>query len=129
MKDKPALMTISEPNLEQILETHHILKEKLQKAMDGSSNELLDMASISQDNLCAIGKWIYGEAKTKYGHLPEYEEVRNLHAELHARAGEVLIEHQLGNEDLAEALFKTKFRRASSNNQLAFARLFSAANR
>jgi Chemoreceptor zinc-binding domain len=127
LKDEPAQITISEPSLKQILDTHHVLKEKLQKMMEGSNSEPLDAAVISQDNLCAIGKWLYGEGKATYGHLSEYEDVRKAHAELHARAGEVLIEHQLGDADFAEVLFKTKFRRASSNNQLAFTHLFKAA--
>jgi Chemoreceptor zinc-binding domain len=129
LNTESAQIAISEPSLKQILDTHHLLKEKLQKVMDGNEDEPLNVAIISQDNMCAIGKWLYGEAREVYGHLPEYEDARILHAQLHICAGEVLTEHRVGNMDYAEVLFRTKFRRASSNNQLAFTHLFQAAKR
>lgn len=122
-------MPISALNLQQALDIHHALKEKVQKVIDGNINESLDITAISQDNLCAIGKWLYGEGKTLYAHLPEYESVRKAHATLHVCAGEVLTEHCIGNEDQAKQLFRTKFRSASSVNQMEFTRLFKAASR
>jgi len=117
----------SDFNLERLLDTHHALKKKLLKQMDGTSSEPLDAITLSQDNLCSIGKWLYGKGKDLYGHLPEYEAARKVHAELHVCAGEVLTQHQIGNEEEAQTLLKTKFRSTSSKNQLEFTRLFSAA--
>jgi Chemoreceptor zinc-binding domain len=119
--------TLSSTNLKQILDTHHVLKKKLQAELNGAGNGSLDVVTISHDNACAIGKWLYGEGKALYGHLPEYESARKVHAELHLCAGEVLSEHYVGNLDQAQILFKTKFRTSSSKNQIEFARLFSAA--
>jgi hypothetical protein len=127
LNTEPKSEGLSNPNLKQILDTHHALKEKLQNVMDGTSRENLDIAVLSQDNSCTIGKWLYGEGKDSYGHLPEYESARQVHAELHLCAGEVLTQHQLGNEEHAQELLKTKFRTTSSKNQLEFARLFGAA--
>ena len=124
---KPKAEALSGLNLKQLLDTHHALKKKLQDAMDGTSPERLDVAELSQDNLCAIGKWLYGEGKDLYGHLPAYEDARKVHAELHLCASEVLTQHQIGNEEHAQALLKTKFRTTSSKNQMEFTRLFSAA--
>ena len=89
--------------------------------------EPLDIGTLSQDDVCAIGKWLYGEGKTLYGHLPEYETARQVHAELHLCAGEVLAQHQMGNQDQALAILKTKYRTTSSKNQMEFTRLFKAA--
>jgi len=114
-------------NLEKLLDTHHALKKKLLKQMDGTSTERLNANDLSQDNLCSIGKWLYGKGKELYGHLSEYEAARKVHAELHVCAGEVLMQHQIGNEEKAQELLKTKFRSTSSKNQMEFTRLFSAA--
>jgi hypothetical protein len=106
-----------------------VLKEKLQKALGGNNDEGLEVAVISKDHLCTIGKWLYGEGKSLYAHLPEYEAMRKVHAERHMCAGVVLTEHQVGNKDYAELLFKTKFRTVSNKNRMEFTRLFKAANR
>lgn len=124
---EPKALTVSGVDLKYVLDTHHLLKKKLLDQMDGTSTEPLDVATLSQDDMCAIGKWLYGEGKTLYGHLPEYEIARQVHAELHLCAGEVLTQHLIGNQDHALALLKTKYRSTSSKNQMEFTRLFKAA--
>ena len=122
-----SIKALSNISLKQLLDTHHVLKKKLQAEISGAGNGALDVVTLSQDNACAIGKWLYGEGKNLYGHLPEYESARKVHAELHLCAGEVLSAHYIGNLDQAKILFKTKFRTSSSKNQMEFTRLFSAA--
>lgn len=124
---EPKVLALSGINLKYVLDTHHMLKKKLLDEMDGTGAEPLDIGTLSQDDVCAIGKWLYGEGKTLYGHLPEYETARQVHAELHLCAGEVLAQHQMGNQDHALAILKTKYRTASSKNQMEFTRLFKAA--
>lgn len=124
---EPKTLAHSGINLKYVLDTHHMLKKKLLDEMDGTGVEPLDIGMLSQDNVCAIGKWLYGEGKTLYGHLPEYETARQVHAELHLCAGEVLAQHQMGNQDHALAILKTKYRTTSSKNQMEFTRLFKAA--
>lgn len=124
---EPKVLALSGIDLKYVLDTHHLLKKKLLEEMDGTGAERLDVAAISQDDVCAIGKWLYGEGRTLYGHLPEYETARQVHAELHLCAGEVLTQHQIGNQDYAFALLKTKYRTTSSKNQMEFTRLFKAA--
>ncbi len=124
---EPKVLALSGIDLKYVLDTHHVLKKKLLDEMDGTGGEPLDIGTLSQDNVCAIGKWLYGEGKTLYGHLPEYETARQVHAELHLCAGEVLAQHQMGNQDHALAILKTKYRTTSSKNQMEFTRLFKAA--
>jgi Chemoreceptor zinc-binding domain len=116
-------------DLKQALDIHHVLNEKLQNTLEGNNDAGLEVAVISQDNLCTIGKWLYGEGKQLYAHLPEYEAMRKVHAELHTCAGEVLTEYQVGNADYADVLFKTKFRTVSNKNKMELTQLFRAANR
>ncbi len=124
---EPKVLALSGIDLKYVLDTHHMLKKKLLDEMDGTGAEPLDIGTLSQDDVCAIGKWLYGEGKTLYGHLPEYETARQVHAELHLCAGEVLALHQMGNQDHALAILKTKYRSTSSKNQMEFTRLFKAA--
>lgn len=114
-------------NLRQVLEAHQAWKGRLQKVLDGSSDEVFDVETVSQDCNCFLGKWIYSEGKKLYSHMPEYESVRHAHASFHECAGEVLTQHEMGNVVEAESLLKTKFRSASNKNQLELTRLFSAA--
>jgi hypothetical protein len=116
-------------DLKQALDIHHVLNEKLQNTLEGNNDAGLEVAVISQDNLCTIGKWLYGEGKQLYAHLPEYEAMRQVHAELHTCAGQVLTEYQVGNADYADVLFKTKFRTVSNKNKMELTQLFRAANR
>lgn len=111
-------------NLKQALEAHQALKGRLQKVLDGESNEHLDIAIVSQDVHCELGKWLYGNGKKLYGQLPGYEFVRTVHEEFHVCAGEVLSQHQAGLVQDAEALFKTKFRTISNKNQMLLTDFF-----
>ena len=116
-------------DLRQVLDAHVAWKGRLQKVLDGTSTEHFDIAKASEDCHCFLGKWIYGEGKSMYGRLPEFESVRSAHAAFHACAGKVLAEHMLGNGDEATHLLSTKFRSASNRNQLELVRLFTAARR
>ncbi len=111
-------------NLKQALEAHQALKGQLQKVLDGESNETLDIAIVSQDVHCYLGKWIYGNGKKYYGHMPGFEDVRSAHEDFHVCAGEVLTSHQAGHLQEAEALFKTKFRSISNKNQMLLTDFF-----
>lgn len=65
---------------------------------DGS----LDPEKTEQDNLCALGKWIYGVG-SGLQHLPEYETLRTEHARFHQCAAKVIRCAQtskVGAEDL-----------------------------
>lgn len=116
-------------NLKQVMDAHNAWKGRLQQVLDGTSTEQLDIATVSADCNCFLGKWIYGEGKTLYGRMREYEDVRKAHAEFHVHAGEVLTQHLLGNQEESERILNTKFRSASNRNQLQLVRLFTAAKR
>jgi Chemoreceptor zinc-binding domain len=114
-------------NMAQVLEAHRAWKARLQKVLDGTSEENFDIAVASEDFHCFLGKWIYSEGKSLYSHLPEYESLRQAHAEFHVCAGQVLQQHELGNQTFAEVILKTKFRTASNKNQMEITNLFRAA--
>jgi Chemoreceptor zinc-binding domain len=120
-------LALSGLNLQQVLDAHTAWKSRLVNIIEGTSLETPDIAAVSRDNACFLGKWIYSEGQALYGHLPEFELVREVHAEFHCCAGEVLSEHLLGSTKTAETLLKTKFRKISNKNQLALTSLFTKA--
>ena len=113
-------------NLQEVLGAHMAWKQKLSSTLNGTSTERYEVSTISQDTLCVLGKWLYGPGKKLYSQLPEYEALRKIHAEFHICAGEVLVEHEKGNQDAASKILNGKFRDASNNIQLDLVRLFSS---
>jgi hypothetical protein len=74
-------------DLDAAIGAHAEWKLKLRSAAE--KKESLDVATISGDNNCPLGKWLHGEAKTKYGSLPHYQDCVSNHAHFHSEAGKV----------------------------------------
>jgi len=120
--------TLTGLNLKDALAAHDAWKDKLNAELSGASKVPIDVTKIEHDNLCVLGKWLYGSGKDKYSHLPEYESARKAHTAFHLAAAEVVIAHQSGNTEKAGVLLKSNFRVASNNNQLELVRLFTVAH-
>jgi hypothetical protein len=70
--------------------------------VNGTSKESLDPEVIGTDNKCALGQWLYGEAK-QHAQLPEYAALIKQHAEFHKSASEVLRLALAGQAEMAKA--------------------------
>jgi len=123
----PEEAQLSGLNLQEVLGAHMAWKEKLTSTLNGTSTERYDVATVSQDTLCVLGKWLYGPGKKNYSHLPEYEALRKIHADFHLCAGKVLVEFEKGDKLNAEKILKGTFREASNQIQLELVSLFSSA--
>jgi hypothetical protein len=123
----PEEKSLSGLDLQQVLGAHMAWKEKLQTTLDGKSTEKLDPRVVAQDNLCVLGKWLYGPGKPLYSHLPAYETLRRTHADFHLCAGEVLTKYQSNNPNAAAVLLRGKFRSTSNKIQLDLVQLFASA--
>lgn len=77
-------------NFKTALEAHIKWKLRLQGVIDGSGTEVLDPRVVSQDNQCALGKWIYGQGGKDYGSNPEFKELVASHTNFHKCAGHTL---------------------------------------
>lgn len=115
--------------LKQALDSHATWKNELQTLIQSEDCENLDVVIASGDCYCTLGKWLYGKGKAFYGRMPEFEELRLTHANLHLCAGEVLTQHILGNSKEAKSLLKTKFNFALNKNKVDLVRLFAAAKK
>lgn len=114
-------------NLKEALDAHEAWNGRLKSVLDGTSTESIQVSEIAQDCNCHLGKWIYGPGKKSHSSYEEYEILRKTHAEFHLCAGEILMEHQAGNDGVADKLLKTKFRNLSNRIQLDLVRLFTKA--
>ena len=96
----------------EIIGAHVMWKQRLTAFLAGNSTEELKPDMIRLDDRCALGKWIYGEGQPM-SHLPRYEEVRELHAQFHQYAADVVNLHLAGNTAEAEKLLQGEYSRLS----------------
>ncbi|MGA7179897.1 MAG: CZB domain-containing protein [Thiobacillaceae bacterium] len=95
-----------------IIGTHVLWKKRLLALLDGTSQETLDPESISVDNNCALGKWIYGDGQS-YASASTFETVRSMHAEFHRLAAQVVSLHKAGKKDEAEYVLQHEYSKLS----------------
>lgn len=65
----------------------------------GTSKEKLDPKTIAKDNVCDLGKWLYGDGQ-RYAGEPEFPELIKTHAAFHRSAAFVveLVDQRKGAE-------------------------------
>jgi len=114
-------------NLKQVLDAHLAWNERLTRYLAGTSEENLDVTQIAPDNLCILGKWIYGPGGKQFAQRQEFQDLRNTHKEFHLTAGQVLTHHNQGNRQAAGQLLASKFRALSGKIQLNLIRLYASA--
>lgn len=76
-------------NFLDAINAHVMWKQRLLKYLDGTSTEDLNPDQITKDNLCMLGKWIYGN-EDRYIKSPVFEDVRGKHAEFHQTAAQIV---------------------------------------
>lgn len=74
-------------DLDKAGQAHAEWKVKLRLAI--AKQETLDVATIGADNCCPLGKWLHGDAKSKFGAHPAYRDCLNKHAGFHREAAAV----------------------------------------
>ncbi|PKO24804.1 MAG: chemotaxis protein, partial [Betaproteobacteria bacterium HGW-Betaproteobacteria-8] len=94
-------------------QAHAKWKMRLVDYMHGRSRERLDASVVSCDDKCDLGKWIYGDA-LRYGSLPEYRDLRQVHAEFHKSVGAIVEAVECSQIDEAKKLLGADFSRNSN---------------
>lgn len=111
-------------DMKQALDAHMNWLHRIELKLNGLSNEHLDLVKVAGDHDCTLGHWIHGEAKQRFSTLPEYQELRNVHAAFHLMVGQAL--NDIENGDGARARNNLKpIRHKSGEVQLALIRLYS----
>ncbi|OGA12592.1 MAG: hypothetical protein A3H32_06290 [Betaproteobacteria bacterium RIFCSPLOWO2_02_FULL_63_19] len=74
-------------HLGNAIATHEEWKTALRNAIAGSAT--LDVVTISADNRCEFGQWLYGEGKRLFGELPIHAHCVETHRLFHVEAGKI----------------------------------------
>jgi methyl-accepting chemotaxis protein len=110
-------------DLSEAMKAHAEWKIKFRHAI--TKKETLDVATISADNCCALGKWLHGESKIKFGRLKSHADCVARHAYFHKEAGKIARTINEKKFDEAEAMIgaNTPFFTASNNVIMAIGAL------
>lgn len=110
-------------DLTQAVAKHVEWKTRLRAAI--SKKEQLDVATVSSDNCCELGKWLHGPAKGSFGTLTTYTDTVLKHASFHKEAGKVATAINAQKFQEAESMLSsgTAYAAASSAVGIAIANL------
>ncbi|WP_020563922.1 CZB domain-containing protein [Methylosarcina fibrata] len=106
-------------DLNQALEKHAEWKLKFRSAIN--TQETMDVATISKDNCCELGKWLHSEAKTKFGSLQSYKQCVAKHALFHTEASKVAQIINARKYDEAENMLNAGTPYAQASNAVGIA--------
>lgn len=114
-------------DLNKAIDAHAQWKTKFRSAI--AAKQQMDVATISKDNCCELGKWLYGEGKSRCGALPAYADLVKKHATFHIEAGKVAATINSQNFTQAEKMIDagTPYAAASSAVGVAIMQLKKAA--
>ena len=74
-------------DVDGIIDAHRQWKVRLRDAIE--SRAKVDSVTLSRDDCCALGKWIYGEGSQRLGGRASFSELIERHKRFHAVAGSV----------------------------------------
>ena len=109
-------------NFEDAIAAHIKWKVRLSQFIDGTSAEKLSSAVVCKDNMCDLGKWIYGDG-AKYKTAPHYQNLVKKHANFHICAADVVKKVETGDKAGAKALLGASFATASKETVAAIMEL------
>ncbi len=85
-------------DFDQARTKHLLFKTKLRSILYGAE---LDHTPVLSQYECGVGKWIYGHALEKYGHLTEMQELEQVHAKIHTVARDLVKLYEAGEVEAA----------------------------
>jgi methyl-accepting chemotaxis protein len=106
-------------SIEEALHKHADWKLKLRTAI--STKEKLDAATITKDNCCDVGRWLYGEGKKRWSSSPELQNAIDAHKAFHQQAGRIAALVNAGKYSEAEAALGANSAYARASNELGTA--------
>lgn len=113
-------------NFDDAISAHIKWKVRLGKFIDGTSRETLKSETVCKDNLCDLGKWIYGEGAALNAN-PHYADLVAKHANFHRCAGDVIKRVEDNDKAGAKSLLSGHFVVASKETVAAIMELKKTA--
>lgn len=74
-------------DIDAIIDGHRQWKVKLRDAIETQAT--VDTATLSRDDCCPLGKWVYGAGGQRFGHQPNFSQLVERHKTFHRAAGQV----------------------------------------
>jgi hypothetical protein len=111
-------------DFKKAIDAHMQWKERLRGVIEGSSKESLEVATVACDDRCMLGQWIHGPGGSSHGHLGQFSQLREHHAEFHVCAAGVLAEAQAGRTQDAQRQLSGSYARASEQVKHDLIRLY-----
>jgi hypothetical protein len=106
------------------IEAHVRWKVRLESYINGTSEEQLNPDVVCRDDQCALGKWIYGPGGVRFGGHPKFPDLRDVHAQFHRCAGDVIRSVDRGDIDQArDLLLRGDYAKCSQRVKAELARL------
>lgn len=109
-------------NFDDAVAAHIKWKVRLNQFIDGTSTEQLKSETICKDNLCDLGKWIYGDG-AKFNKLTHYKDLVGKHANFHRCAADVVRKVEGNDRAGARSLLGGQFAAASRETVAAIMEL------
>jgi hypothetical protein len=103
----------NEIDITEAINAHMKWKARLQRCLDGNSEEKLDPMLVCRDDQCALGKWIHGPALNHFHGDEEFNALRSDHAQFHYVASNVVYKIQQDDHAGAMAIFNGEYVQAS----------------
>ena len=103
-----------EINIMEAINAHILWKIRLEKYLDGTSEENLDPGVICRDDQCKLGKWIHGQALQYFSADDEtLTTLRSDHAHFHVTAASIVTLVQSNKHSEAEQIMDGEYTQAS----------------
>ena len=93
-------------NFDEAITAHRQWRIRLLGAIAGTNPEPLEPRRVAVDDQCALGQWLYGEAR-QYADQSDYQDLVLEHRAFHQCAGEVLELMGAGRKEEAMASVAT----------------------
>jgi len=104
-----------EINIAEAITAHVTWKVRLQKYIDGKSDEKLDPMIICRDDQCTLGQWMHGPATQRFHADEAFRTLRSDHAHFHYVAANVVRYMDERDQAGAQALLKGEYSKVSHN--------------
>ena len=106
-------------DFDKVIAAHAQWKTKFRAAI--SRQDQLDYETISKDNCCELGKWLYGPGRQQYGAAKGFVDLIEKHKQFHVAAGDVAKTINEKKYSLAERMIDSNSNFGRASTQVSFA--------
>ena len=112
-----------EINISEAVAAHVGWKLRLQRCLEGTSEERLEPDVVCRDDQCKLGRWIHGSGRMRFEGVQAFHDLRADHATFHELAGQIVRHAQLNDHAAAHALMEGDYKHVSHKVVMALAEL------